>query len=347
MRVVRWVLFALGFLLGSALGNAARSETPDEDLLVLPAPDTNDDPHVLSGWVGVGGLRDVSRAAPAGVTDSAACDELCRGGWLRESDHRFDCFISPMSNPVYFEDPRTLTEARVIFMNQKLPNRAPLAGGDFQFLGVQARAAVTDRLSAVMTKSGFFMGGAPTPIDDGWSDVSLGLKYNLLADPAAQQVVSIGANYELPVGSARALQGRSGGEFHTYITGAAAVRDNSHIISAFGWRMPGDAQAQSQLLHWSNHWDTRLTSSGLYVLAEATWYHYLNSGEANPSNVEGLDMFNLGSTDVAGNDIVTGAAGLKLKPSGQREIGLAYELPLTDRRDYLGNRLTFDMIFRY
>jgi len=63
--------------------------------------------------------------------------------------------------------------------------------------------------------------------------------------------------------------------------------------------------------------------------------------------VEGGDLFNLGSVGVAGNDIVTGAIGLKLKPHAGMEIGVAWEVPLTRRRDLLENRLTVDWILRY
>ncbi len=62
---------------------------------------------------------------------------------------------------------------------------------------------------------------------------------------------------------------------------------------------------------------------------------------------EGGDLFNFGSTGVAGNDIVTGAFGMKYKPCKNTEVGVAWEAPLTDRRDVLDNRLTFDFILRY
>lgn len=62
---------------------------------------------------------------------------------------------------------------------------------------------------------------------------------------------------------------------------------------------------------------------------------------------EGLDLINLGSPGVTGNNIVTQAFGAKLKPSGNQEIGLAYEIPLTRREDILENRITVDWIFRY
>ena len=37
------------------------------------------------------------------------------------SDHCFDRFISPLSNPFFFEDPRSLTEVRGIFIDNSLP----------------------------------------------------------------------------------------------------------------------------------------------------------------------------------------------------------------------------------
>jgi hypothetical protein len=58
-------------------------------------------------------------------------------------------------------------------------------------------------------------------------------------------------------------------------------------------------------------------------------------------------LINLGSTAVAGNDIVTGAFGAKYKPNGCVELGVAWEFPLTERRDVLDNRVTADIILRY
>lgn len=42
-----------------------------------------------------------------------------------------------------------------------------------------------------------------------------------------------------------------------------------------------------------------------------------------------------------------GAFGLKYKPSLLNEIGVAYELPLTDERGVLQHRFTADYILRY
>src|SRR5262249_38213737 len=70
---------------------------------------------------------------------------------LFQSDHTFDSFISPISNPFYFEDPRSLTELRPVFFWQWAPRGNPIYhGSDIEYLGLQARLAVTDVLSFTM-----------------------------------------------------------------------------------------------------------------------------------------------------------------------------------------------------
>ena len=73
----------------------------------------------------------------------------------------------------------------------------------------------------------------------------------------------------------------------------------------------------------------------------------MGSGKNGLPGVEGGDLFNLGSTGVAGNDIVTAAFGSKFKPAENMEVGAAFEFPVTKRRDVMRNRLTIDWIIRY
>lgn len=271
------------------------------------------------------------------------CNENLLFGFVAPSDHCYDRFISPMTNPLYFEDPRTLTEARAIFLHHKLPLAA--GSGDVDVIAVQLRAAINDRLSIIATKDGYATSTNPL-IDDGWADVSAGLKYNLFKDPASQRILSGGLVFELPVGSQRTLQGNGDGLFNLFVSGGAQI-GCYHWISSSGFLLPTDSSAESQIWFWSNHFDRRIGCSNLYLLAEINWYHYLKAGDGGLPGIEGGDLINLGSTGVAGNDIVTGAFGVKYKPSGRTEIGLAWENPLTDRRDVLENRLTVDWIFRY
>ncbi|MAT68513.1 MAG: hypothetical protein CMJ58_03220 [Planctomycetaceae bacterium] len=267
---------------------------------------------------------------------------LC--GLIKPSDHCFDDFISPMTNPTLFEDPRTLTELRGIFLQHKVP-LVPAAGGDIQVYALQIRAALTDRLSIIATKDGYAVSSNPL-IRDGWADVAAGLKYNLIRNVRDQRLLSAGLTYEMPVGSRRTLQGNGNGEFHLFLTGGTEFLDYGHWLSASGLRLAADSGDDSSLWYWSNHFDYQIFD-GIYALTEFNWYNWIDSGAGGINGVEGGDLFNLGSTGVTGNDIVTGAFGAKYKPNGNLEFGVAWELPLTERRDVLENRLTVDAILRY
>ena len=282
-----------------------------------------------------------------GCNGGDGCPSQRLFGLFARSDRCFTDFVSPMTNPIYFEDPRTLTESRTIFANHVIPNRAPLAGGHVQFLANQLRVAINDDLSIIATKDGFFFVDPNAPLDDGWADVSLGLKYNLLRDPESQRIISAGLTYELPVGSTRALQGRTDGEFNMFLTAGTLFGDANHYLTAAGFRLPADGAAGAEVFYWSHHVDRRIADTRLYAFSELNWYHWIGSGNNGVPGIEGLDLFDLGSTSVAGNDIVSGAFGVKFKPTTQSEVGVAWELPLTNRRDVLDNRLTADLILRY
>jgi len=73
-----------------------------------------------------------------------------------ESDHGFDVLSSPVSNPFLFEDPRSLTEIRPLFIHEGSSTKnAAFHGGDVDYFGFQARLALTERLSVVMSELGF------------------------------------------------------------------------------------------------------------------------------------------------------------------------------------------------
>ncbi|HMP78459.1 MAG TPA: hypothetical protein PKD54_03305 [Pirellulaceae bacterium] len=53
------------------------------------------------------------------------------------------------------------------------------------------------------------------------------------------------------------------------------------------------------------------------------------------------------SSVVFGNDIATQAVGVAFKPHRLSEFGVAWEFPLTERRDIIDNRLHVTWIWRY
>ena len=283
-------------------------------------------------------------AAPNSYATPSVASDSKLFGLIAQSDHGFSDFISPMTNPVYFEDPRTVTEVRPIFANHNIPTA--LGGGSAQLIAMQARLALTDRLSIIATKDGFFFGNNSL-MSDGFADVNAGLKYNLYKDYCSQTIVSTGFTYGIPLGSHQALQGKGNGEFNMFLTGGQQIGENWHWISTLGARIPANTDVQTQSMYFSNHLDRKLGNSGFYLFTEANWYHWLSSSNSFPVPVEGLDLFNLGSVGVAGNDIVTGGYGVKYKPNKNVEMGIAYEIPYTERRDIIQNRLTVDLILRY
>lgn len=261
-----------------------------------------------------------------------------------ESDHDFDDFISPMSNPVFFEDPRMLTEARVIFANHHLPD--VLGGDNAQLYAVQLRARLTENLSLIATKDGFLVSQSPV-LDDGWADVAAGLKLSLFTDPDSQLLLSTGFTFEFPSGQRRSLQGNGDGEFNLFLTGGAELIEDVHWISTGGVRLPTDRNRENQVAYWSNHFDKKLGDSGLYLFSEWNWYHWMRDANAFPATFGGLDLFNFGGTGIANQNVVTTALGVKYKPNGHLEIGLAYEVPVSRNKDIIQDRLGADLIIRY
>jgi len=304
-------------------------------------------------------LKAVDLVEPA-IRDGAArdaelVDVVLRGSngrllsVIAPSDRDFFYFVSPQSNPLLFEDPRTLTEVRAHFVNQWIPNSNPaFGGGTAQYLAVQARIALTKRLSIIATKDGYLWlnpGTGPVANTEGSADIAAGLKYNLIRDPATQTIVSAGFTHAFPSGAGRVFQGNGNGEWNLFLTGGREFFGCSHWLSGTGLRLP-DSGVQSSSWYWSNSFDVQLTRR-FYGLFQVNWFHWFDSGTALAANFEGNDLFNLGSTNVKGNDIVTSSFGGRYKFGRYHEAGIAYEVPLTERKDLLQSRLYLDVILRY
>ncbi len=173
------------------------------------------------------------------------------------------------------------------------------------------------------------------------------MKYSLYRDAQAGRLLSVGGRFEGPYGMRRALQGNGDGVLDVFATGGTRIGDSGHLLSAAGFILPMDSQAENQMFYWSNHLDKRIRETNVYAFSELNWYNYMKSGSAFPLPLHGGDLFDLGSVGVAGNNLVTNAYGLKYKPSKNIESGVAFEFPLTERRGLLDNRLTVDLIVRY
>jgi hypothetical protein len=261
------------------------------------------------------------------------------------SDHCFDRFISPLSNPYFFEDPRSLTEVRGIFIDNVLPSS--LGGNELQFWTAQARGRISDRWSLIAPRIGYVdmhPGGSESP--QGFLSAPVGFKYNFLRDVESQTLVSAGATYFIP-GQKQAYSGYGDGDFHFFLTGGKQIFDRGHWFSGTGFRIAGDRNWGTQMWYWSNQWDYEVVDHW-YGLFGVNWFHWMNSSNLGLTGpITGLDLIDLPAAGVAGQNVVTGVVGLKWKPSGHLEVATGYEYPMTDNGDILKNRVYADLIFRY
>ena len=115
-----------------------------------------------------------SLTAEEGSPDAPYCDycSSCLDGPFR-SDREFDSFIEPISNPIWAMDPRSMTRARFVFLNQMIPAKSVIGKGDLQVYALQLSVALNERWSIIATKDGYnTLQAAGIPNDQGWADVA-------------------------------------------------------------------------------------------------------------------------------------------------------------------------------
>jgi hypothetical protein len=297
------------------------------------------------------GTKRLFSGIPGFGGDSSGSQELFR------SDHAFDSFISPLTNPFFFEDPRALTEIRPIFLHQQSPYRNYIYhGGDIEYLGVQARLAITPWLSLVVNKFGGEWMEEHNPVGNfnnhvGFAELWLGPKITFLRCESTGTIGAAGLTFEIPVGSGKVFQDTGSLTLEPYVTmGQSFLRSNYGTFQAlgtFGYNVSVDNQ-RSDNLFLSLHLDYDIGNfKRIYPLIETHWFHYTKSGQANNIGFEGADLANFGSMHVAGQDEFSIALGARFKLNECIQFGMGVETPLTVHKGLQDFRLTFDMIFRY
>jgi hypothetical protein len=275
--------------------------------------------------------------------------------WFR-SDHTFDGFISPVTNPFLFEDPRSLTEVRPIFLYQKIPSDQPdFKGGGTWFFGAQARVAVTDRLSFVMNKLGgtSLNPGSGSIYDDstGFSELWLGPKYTIIRGEETGSLLAAGLQFQIPIGGKDVFQNTGDLSLVPYLTYAQNFGRDFRFGSFNAMVGTGYSASvnnkRSDYYYLSAHLDIDVMNNHkFYPLTELNWILYTTDGKTFPSGVEGRDLFNFGGQS-SGSGLLTWAFGARYKFSESAQIGAAFEFPLAGPRDMFRYRFTLDFILRY
>ena len=253
--------------------------------------------------------------------------------------------ISPMSNPVNFEDPRNITELRALWVYHKLDSQFVTEGGSIQVYALQARLALSEDFTLLATKDGYVITKPDAVLNDksGLGNIEVGGKYSVYRDEAS--ILSAMLRYEIPVGDEDVLQGEGDGMIHPSLSYGKAFGD-FNMMAAGGMRIGVDSE-DSSFFDLDLHFDYNL--SGFYPLVEFNLVHVYQSGERLPSADEGQDYFNLGSIESAGENILTSAVGARYRVCDNVDLGLVYQFPL-DRSTgsrIIDWRLGTDVIVRF
>ncbi len=275
-------------------------------------------------------------------------------GWLWRKSKA----ISPVANPLFFEDPRITSEVHPVFMQHYLPDKfkfdggsAPL-GGQVRVYAIQLRYALTDKLGLIATKDGYieFRPNNTLTREYGWANLAAGLKYALIDDAEKRLLVTPGFTVELPTGNEDVLQGRGKGEWNVFVS-AEKGWDNFHLTGNVGFRIPNDFSAQTAQAHYSVQLDYYVCQYFIPFFA-ANGYTILTDGDTKllgsvDLNTEMYDLINFGSTKASGRTQITVGGGARAKVAKNVDLGVAYEAGVTDPVGIFDSRVTADVIWRF
>ncbi len=266
--------------------------------------------------------------------------------------------ITPVTNPIYFEDPKITGEVRPIFMYHFLPDTfefdggsVPL-GGNVKVYALQARIPLSERLAIIATKDGYiqFEPDHTLAREDGWADLAGGLKYALVQDDARHFLLTPGFTFTVPTGSTDVMQGRGSGEWDVF-TSAVKGWGDFHVTGNVGFRIPNNFDSQTAQVHYSVQLDYFLCRYFIPFFA-ANAYTILTEGDhrllgAVDLNTEMYDLINFGSTEAGGRTQVTVGGGLRSRLLPSLDLGVAYEAGVTEPVGIFDSRVTVDVIWRW
>jgi hypothetical protein len=177
---------------------------------------------------------DISGIVPAGELPMASPLAPARGAF--QSDHEFDGFTGPLSNPVQFKDPRSLTEARLLFMQNWTRRGTPVIGqSSMQVYALQLRLALSERLQLFADKDGIVrLSPNGTTSTTGLANIAAGAKYVFLRNVETQTLGSLAVQYEAPTGYANIFQNQGSGLLGIWGIFGQEFGDGYHAILQVG-----------------------------------------------------------------------------------------------------------------
>ena len=271
------------------------------------------------------------------------------------SDHDFDSFVSPVTNPFLFEDPRSLSEVRALGIYQRVPTSQPnFQGGSLWYVGVRGSLAITNRISVTLNKVG--LSGVSASGDSdlgshvGLSELWFGPKVTIVRDVDFGTLLAAGLQFQLPVGSSAVYQNTGKLSVVPYVSvGQSFLKTrlgSFNTLANAGYSFSTNNQ-RSDYLYASGHLSFDVMNrQKFFPLVELNWFHYTTNGNAQFLAGEGRDLVNFGSL-AKGSSLLTGAVGARYRYTKRVEFGGAFEVPIAGNRDFFRYRLLFDVSFRF
>lgn len=294
--------------------------------------------------------------------------------------------VAPMSMPYLFEDPYITTELNLVGIYHGFPSDSVFEGGEAGVVALQARLALTNRLAFIATKDGYMINRPDHPWlqdDEGFMDVTAGFKYAVIDDRARGIIVTPSLRFEIPVGNRDVFQGDGKGVFIPAVSFGWGP-EKVHLISDIGAQLPIDGDRDSSSLFYNIHLDQAFEvgfipgADFIVPFIELNGMVWLDSGDgsakvdlANPPapvprvplraaqdilhgagvtadrRFEGADVANLGSSGMAGEDLVTFAWGVRVPLRSGITTGFSYERAISQRKDIFEQRATWMIEYQF
>lgn len=288
----------------------------------------------------------VVSVAQAGTPAASTPPPVSTGDWLAET-------ISPVTNPIYFEDPAIRSEVRPIYMHHKIHSGFATGEADVDVYALQFRWAITERLAFIATKDGYVdtdIGAFGNP--SGWADISAGLKYAFIDNRASEFIFTGGFTFEIPLGDDDVFQGNGDGVLNLFVSTAKGY-GKLHLTGQAGVCIPFDGDEESAILDFNGMIDCRahqyfqpyVAVHGLHVIDSGNGSSFGGVGAA--VNTEGYDLINFGAPQADGETHVTVAAGFRTHLSPNFNLGFGYEWAATSPEGLFDDRITVDAIWRF
>ncbi len=272
----------------------------------------------------------------------------------------------PISNPTLFDLAVPRTALHAIYMHHKFPSKINTTagkldmGGDLNLYALGFEYAIGERFSIIGLKDGYvdFNPDNTFTSEEGFANIAAGVKYAFIYSPESQYAMSGSAILELPLGDEEIFQGEGDGSINLSLQNLKLV-NQWQFSSSLGCQIPFDSSFSTNA--WASAHVSYELNRWFIPLLEVNYFRVLDNGDgasrypdqagggvAAVAEFEGADLLNWGAANSDGADYATVALGFRSRLTGQLDLGVAYELPLTDEKNNITeSRLTVDLFYTF